>query len=92
MNRDIDFSHFVPMVVVILNTPEFVDDYNDIVKKVFKIIEALAAEDRNTVISMLLKRIDDVKNIDIKAVLLRSIQDHKTSDNEEDILLWIILK
>ena len=87
MNNNIDFSHFVSMVVVILNAPEFVDDYNDIVNKVFKIIEEFAAEYRNTIISMLLKRIDDFKNIDIRAVLLRFIQDHKTSDNEEGIVL-----
>ena len=87
MNNNIDFNHFVSMVVVILNAPEFVDDYNDIVNKVFEIIEEFAAEDRNTVISMLLKRIDDFKNIDIRAVLLRFIQDHKTNDNEDGIVL-----
>lgn len=87
MNNNIDFSNFVSMVVVILNDPEFVDDYNDIVNNVFKIIEELTAENRNTVISMLLKRIDDFKNIDIRAVLLRFIQDHKTGDNEEGIVL-----
>ena len=87
MNNNIDLNHFVSTVVVILNAPEFVDDYNDIVNKVFEIIEEFAAEYRNTVISMLLKRIDDIKNIDIRAVLLRFIQDHKTGDNEGDVVL-----
>ena len=79
--------HFVSGVMLVLNAKyvgiDDIDDYDAIVDRAFKVIETLTDEVRNTVVSMLAERVDDIDNVDIKARLLRFIQDHKISDTED---------
>jgi hypothetical protein len=70
-------GYFVQTTIIILSTPP----YFEIVDNVFNFIETnFTDEERDVVISMLAKRIDDIENIDSKARLLKFIQDHRKDD------------
>jgi hypothetical protein len=73
----VSIGYFVQKAIIILSTPP----YFEIVDNVFNFIETdFTDEERDVVISMLAKRIDDIENIDSKARLLKFIQDHRKDD------------
>lgn len=70
-------GYFVPIAIILLNTPPYVETIDN----VFNYIEKeFTGKERDIVVSMLAKRIDDIENIDSKARLLRFIQEHRKDD------------
>ena len=80
---DISTDCFVSRVIGLLNAPTYageIDNYNTYVDHAFEVIESFSDEVRNTIISMLAERVDDVDGVDMRERLLRFIEDHKISD------------
>lgn len=70
-------DYFVQTAIIVINHPI----YAEIIDNVFSFIEKeFIGKERDTVISLLAKRIDDIENIDSKARLLEFIQDHRKDD------------
>ena len=70
-------GYFVQTVIIIFNNPP----HDEIIDNVFNFIETnFTDEERDIIVSMLAERVDDIKNIDSKARLLRFIQEHRKDD------------
>lgn len=77
-------GYFVQTAIIILSTPP----HAEIIDNVFNFIEKeFIGKERDVVISMLAKRIDDIENIDSKARLLKFIQEHRKSEDDGIIIL-----
>lgn len=78
-------GYFIQTVIIIFNNPNPLHD--EIIDNVFNFIEKeFIGKERDVMISMLAKCIDDIENIDSKARLLKFIQEHRKDDTDGEVI------